>query len=64
MNKEPDDLDKLIAKGYTLFHNEPIDTTVLLDETVRCLVSIKERVLMGNLEFHCVSELDRRFISE
>lgn len=63
-NKEPADLDKLIAKGYTLFHKDPISTDLLIDTTLRCLVSTQDRLVKGSLEFHCASELDRRYVME
>ena len=36
LNKEPVDLDKLIAKGYTLFHKDLISTDLLIETTLRC----------------------------
>jgi hypothetical protein len=64
LNKEPVELDKLIAKGYTLFNKEPIDANILIEASLRCLVSNQDRLLRGSLEFHCVSELDRRYVNE
>ena len=64
LNKEPADLDKLIAKGYTLFHKEPINTDLLIDTTLRCLISTQDRIVNGSLEFHCASELDKRYVME
>lgn len=64
LGKEPAELDRLIAKGYTLFHDEPASSEILLETALRCLVSSEERIISGRLEFHCLSLLDKRFVSE
>lgn len=64
LGKEPAELDRLIAKGYTLFHDEPASSEILLETALRCLVSSEERIINGRLEFHCASLLDKRFVSE
>ena len=64
LNKDPSELDKLIANGYKIFHDEPINPDFLIGTVVRCLVSSQDRLLNGSLEFHCASELDKRYITE
>ena len=64
LNKDPSELDKLIANGYKIFHDEPINPDLLIGTVVRCLVSSQDRLLNGSLEFHCASELDKRYITE
>lgn len=54
----------MIAKGYTLFHDEPASSEILLESALRCLVPSEERIINGRLEFHCASLLDKRFVSE
>lgn len=64
LNKDPSELDRLIANGYKIFHKEPIKADLIIDTVTRCLVSSQDRVLNGSLEFHCASELDKRYIVE
>jgi len=64
LNKDPSELDKLIANGYKIFHKESINADQLIGTVMRCLISNQDRLLNGSLEFHCASELDKRYINE
>ena len=64
LNKDPSELDKLIANGYKIFHKEPINTDLIIGTVTRCLISSPDRLINGSLEFHCASELDKRYIIE
>jgi len=60
----PSELDKLIANGDKAFHDDPINSDLLTGAVVRCLVSSHDHLSNGILEFHCVSQLDKRYLSE